>query len=103
MPRQCLDQALQERFIPYNPTTGGQINGEVKVTQPKTANSVRTIGFFYSCRQAYRRDYSSETDFRKSVAKYTLLYNEQRPHQTLAYKSPVRFEELYEKEKTQAL
>lgn len=53
--------------------------------------------------EAYRRDYSSEADFRKSVAEYVLFYNEQRPHQTLAYKSPVRFEELYGQEKTQAL
>jgi len=53
--------------------------------------------------EAYRRDYSSEADFRKSVAEYVLFYNEQRPHQTLAYKTPVRFEELYGQEKTQAL
>jgi len=53
--------------------------------------------------EAYRRDYSSEADFRKSVAEYVLFYNEQRPHQTLAYKSPVRFEELYGQERTQAL
>lgn len=45
--------------------------------------------------EAYRRDYSSEADFRKSVDEYVRFYNEQRPHQTLAYKSPVRFEELY--------
>ncbi len=53
--------------------------------------------------EAYRRDYSSEADFRKIVAEYVLFYNEQRPHQTLAYKSPVRFEELYGQEKTQTL
>jgi len=45
--------------------------------------------------EAYRRDYSSEADFRKSVDEYVRFYNEQRPHQTLAYKAPVRFEELY--------
>lgn len=53
--------------------------------------------------EAYRRDYSSEADFRKSVAEYVLFYNEQRPHQTLAYKSPARFEELYGQKKAQAL
>ncbi len=52
--------------------------------------------------EAYRRDYSSEADFRKSVGEYVRFYNEQRPHQTLAYKSPVRFEELYGQKKTQA-
>lgn len=51
--------------------------------------------------EAYRREYSSEADFRKSVDEYICFYNEVRPHQTLAYKSPARFEELYGKEKTQ--
>lgn len=45
--------------------------------------------------EAYRRDYSSEADFRKSVDEYIRFYNEVRPHKTLAYKSPARFEELY--------
>lgn len=48
--------------------------------------------------EAYRRDYSSEADFRKSVDAYIQFYNEVRPHQTLAYKSPARFEELYGKQ-----
>ncbi len=51
--------------------------------------------------EAYRRDYSSEADFRKSVDEYIHFYNELRPHQTLAYKSPARFEELYGKEEVQ--
>lgn len=45
--------------------------------------------------EAYRRHYISEQDFRQSVDEYIYFYNEVRPHQTLAYKSPVRFEELY--------
>ncbi len=51
--------------------------------------------------EAYRRDYSSEANFRKSVDEYIRFYNEVRPHQTLAYKSPARFEDLYGKEKAQ--
>lgn len=51
--------------------------------------------------EAYRRDYFSEADFRKSVDEYIRFYNEVRALQTLAYKSPARFEELYGKEKTQ--
>lgn len=47
--------------------------------------------------EAYRRDYLSERDFRKSVDEYIQFYNEARPHATLAYKSPIRFEELYGK------
>lgn len=53
--------------------------------------------------EAYRRDYSSEADFRKSVETYIAFYNDTRPHQTLAYKSPSRFEELCGKGKTQDL
>ena len=53
--------------------------------------------------EAYRRDYSSEADFRKSVDEYVRFYNEQRPHQTLAYKPPVRFEELYGQKRAQTL
>lgn len=51
--------------------------------------------------EAYRRDYSSLADFRKSVNEYIRFYNEVRPHQTLAYKAPARFEELYGKEEKQ--
>lgn len=51
--------------------------------------------------EAYRRDYSSEADFRKSVDEYIRFYNEVRPHKTLAYKSPARFEELYGKRTAQ--
>lgn len=53
--------------------------------------------------EAYRRDYSSEVDFQKSVDEYIRFYSEVRRHKTLAYKSPARFEELYGKEKTQDL
>ena len=45
--------------------------------------------------EAYRRNYTSENDFKKSVDEYIDFYNERRPHSTLAYKSPVRFEEMY--------
>lgn len=52
---------------------------------------------------AYHHEYSSEADFRKSVETYVNFYNHVRPHQTLAYKAPARFEELYGKEETQDL
>ena len=45
--------------------------------------------------EAYRRDYSSEQDFRKSVDQYIQFYNSVRPHKTIGYKTPERFEELY--------
>lgn len=47
--------------------------------------------------EAYRRNYTSENDFRKSVDEYIRFYNEKRPHATLAYKTPIRFEETYGK------
>lgn len=53
--------------------------------------------------EAYRHEYSSEAKFRKSVEAYVSFYNHVRPHQTLAYKAPARFEELYGKEETQGL
>lgn len=55
--------------------------------------------FFSSFKQeeTYRRNYTSENDFRKSVEEYILFYNEKRPHATLAYKTPTRFEEIYGK------
>ena len=53
--------------------------------------------------EAYRHEYSSEADFRKSVETYVNFYNHVRPHQTLAYKAPARFGELYGKDETQDL
>lgn len=47
--------------------------------------------------EAYRRNYRSENEFKKSVDEYIVFYNERRPHNTLAFKSPNRFEELYGK------
>ena len=43
--------------------------------------------------EAYRKDYTSEQHFRKSVGEYIRFYNEVRPHQTLNYKTPQAFEE----------
>lgn len=48
--------------------------------------------------EAYRHEYSSEADFRKSVDRYIDFYNHVRPHQTLAYKTPAKFEDLFGKE-----
>lgn len=45
--------------------------------------------------EAYRRDYSSEQSFRKSVEQFVAFYNDVRPHRALAYKTPHRYEALY--------
>ena len=46
--------------------------------------------------EAYRREYTSERHFRKSVDEYIRFYNEVRPHQTLKYKTPQAFEVTYQ-------
>lgn len=46
--------------------------------------------------EAYRREYTSERHFRKSVDEYIRFYNEIRPHQTLKYKTPQAFEAAYQ-------
>lgn len=45
--------------------------------------------------EAYRREYTSEQSFRKSVEQYIQFYNEVRPHRTLRYKTPQAFEDAY--------
>lgn len=45
--------------------------------------------------EAYRKDYTSELHFRRSVEEYIRFYNEVRPHQTLRYKTPQAFEDAY--------
>lgn len=46
--------------------------------------------------EAYRREYTSEQSFCKSVEKYVQFYNEVRPHRTLKYKTPQEYEDAYE-------
>ena len=45
--------------------------------------------------EAYRREYTSEQSFYKSVEQYIRFYNEVRPHRTLKYQTPQAFEEKY--------
>ena len=42
--------------------------------------------------EAYRREYTSEQSFRKSVDRYMDFYNNLRPHQSLNYKIPSIYE-----------
>ena len=46
--------------------------------------------------EAYRREYTSEQHFRRSVEEYIRFYNEVRPHQTLNHKTPQAFEEVFQ-------
>jgi len=45
--------------------------------------------------ELYRRKFKSGQEFRDSVDNYILFYNNERPHSTLAYKTPDRFEAQY--------
>lgn len=53
--------------------------------------------FFKTLKQEelYRRVYRSEREFKKSIVEYMRFYNEDRPHKTLHYKTPVQFEAEY--------
>ena len=46
--------------------------------------------------EAYRREYTSEQHFRRSVEEYIRFYNEVRPHQTLNFKTPQAVEENFQ-------
>ena len=46
--------------------------------------------------EAYRREYTSEQSYRKSVEQYIRFYNELRPHRTLKYKTPQAFEDAHQ-------
>lgn len=46
--------------------------------------------------ELYRTNYKSEREFFESVDNYIVFYNTKRPHGTLAYKTPERFEMIYQ-------
>ena len=51
---------------------------------------------FYSTlkkEELYRREYSSEKNFKESLGKYIDYYNNERPHSRLKYRSPSQYEE----------
>ena len=45
--------------------------------------------------ELYRKKFQSEREFFKSVAEYIVFYNTERPHGTLAYKTPEKFEQMH--------
>lgn len=47
--------------------------------------------------ELYRINFKAEREFYESVDSYIIFYNTQRPHGTLAYKTPEQVEELYQK------
>ena len=59
--------------------------------------------FFASMKreEIYRRQYHSQRQFAESIADYIDFYNTKRPHSTLNYKTPDRFESLHAQKKEQ--
>ena len=51
--------------------------------------------------ELYRNNYKSEKEFKESVNNYVQFYNAERPHGTLAYRTPDRAEMQYEDKKSQ--
>lgn len=43
----------------------------------------------------YRKDYTSEADFKRGLVSYIEFYNTQRPHRTLKNQTPCQVEELF--------
>lgn len=76
-----------------------QTNGvkqSFSATARPTDNAVAE-SFFGSFKkeEAYRREYTSEQNFYKSVEQYIQFYNEVRPHQTLKYQTPQAVEDKF--------
>lgn len=63
--------------------------------QPHDNAVAETFFATFKKEEAYRREYTSEQSFRRSVEQYIAFYNETRPHRTLKYKTPKAFEDEY--------
>ena len=63
--------------------------------QPHDNAVAETFFATFKKEEAYRREYTSEQNFRRSVEQYIAFYNETRPHRTLKYKTPQTFEGEY--------
>ena len=63
--------------------------------QPHDNAVAETFFATFKKEEAYRREYTSEQSFRRSVEQYIAFYNETRPHRTLKYKTPPTFEDEY--------
>ncbi len=63
----------------------------------KPTHNAVAEAFFANFKQEelYRRNYSSEREFREYVQEYMELYNVKRPHSTLSNKTPSSYESTY--------
>jgi putative transposase len=75
--RACRDYRLTQEFItPYTPEQNGMIER-----------------FFRSLKEecVWQHNFSSFSEARRAVRRWIRWYNDERPHQALAYKSPAEF------------
>ena len=63
--------------------------------QPHDNAVAETFFATFKKEEAYRREYTSEQSFRKSLEQYIQFYNEVRPHRTLQYQTPQAFEDKF--------
>ena len=88
--KQYMSKALTDLFQKYGVTQS------FSATARPLDNAVAETFFStFKREEAYRKDYTSEQHFRRSVEEYIRFYNEVRPHQTLNYKTPQAFEDAY--------
>ena len=88
--KQYMSKALTSLFQKYG------VKQSFSATARPLDNAVAETFFStFKREEAYRKDYTSEQHFRRSVEDYIRFYNEVRPHQTLNYKTPQAFEEAY--------
>lgn len=87
---QYVSKTLPELFQQY-----GVRQSFSATARPLDNAMAETFFSSFKREEAYRKDYTSEQHFRRSVEEYIQFYNEVRPHQTLNYKTPQAFEENY--------
>ena len=88
--KQYMSKALTGMFQKYG------VKQSFSATARPLDNAVAESFFAtFKREEAYRKDYTSERHFCKSVEEYIRFYNEVRPHQTLNYKTPLAFEDAY--------
>lgn len=81
-----------------------QVNGvkQLSATAKPLDNAVAETFFStFKREEAYRREYTSERHFQRSVEEYIRYYNETRPHQTLNFKTPQAFEAAFQSRLTE--
>jgi len=88
--KQYMSKALTGLFQKYG------VKQSFSATARPLDNAVAETFFStFKREEAYRKDYTSEQHFRRSVEEYIRFYNEVRPHQTLNYRTPQAFEDAY--------